>query len=108
MPRPIIRPPVWATPLAEGNDVTDFLGFIGTLHVEPWMEQGSCVSTNNPDAWFPGVGPRTWNTHAVIRVCRRCPVADACLRYAIERPDLQGIWGGTTHRERKSARKESA
>lgn len=35
-----------------------------------------------------------------IRICDRCPIADACLDFAlIHRED--GIWGGTTRRQRR-------
>jgi WhiB family redox-sensing transcriptional regulator len=35
-------------------------------------------------------------------VCGRCDLAKACLRYALDLgPDLDGIWGGTTPKERE-------
>ena len=35
--------------------------------------------------------------------CRRCPVVTACLLYALTH-DVDGIWGGTTPREREQIR----
>ena len=35
--------------------------------------------------------------------CRRCPILTACLVYALTH-DVDGIWGGTTQRERDAAR----
>ena len=35
--------------------------------------------------------------------CRRCPVVTACLLYALTH-DVDGIWGGTTLREREQIR----
>ncbi|SFK91978.1 WhiB family transcriptional regulator, redox-sensing transcriptional regulator [Streptosporangium canum] len=39
-------------------------------------------------------------------VCGRCPIASACLRYALDNPERasDGIWGGTTPRERRALR----
>lgn len=38
-------------------------------------------------------------------VCLNCPVVDACLRYAMERPALVGVWGGTSSRDRGRMRR---
>ena len=35
--------------------------------------------------------------------CRRCPIIDGCLIYALTH-DVDGIWGGTTPREREEIR----
>ena len=35
--------------------------------------------------------------------CRRCPIVDGCLAYALTH-DVDGIWGGTTPREREEIR----
>lgn len=34
------------------------------------------------------------------RICRRCEVRADCLAYALETPQLYGIWGGFTADER--------
>ncbi len=39
------------------------------------------------------------------RICADCPVQQECLDYALEIPSLEGIWGGTTERERQRLRK---
>ena len=38
-------------------------------------------------------------------VCLMCPLSKACLDYALRTPSLEGIWGGTTKRERKLMRR---
>lgn len=35
------------------------------------------------------------------KVCNACPYKFACLSFALERPDSQGIWGATTQTERR-------
>ena len=34
-------------------------------------------------------------------ICFGCVVQAECLNYAMQAPDLTGIWGGTSHRERR-------
>lgn len=38
-------------------------------------------------------------------LCSRCPVTDACLKYALENDIRFGIWGGTTPRDRYTLRR---
>ena len=38
-------------------------------------------------------------------VCAGCPVNGDCLSYALSEPDLEGIWAGTTARERSRLRR---
>ena len=64
----------------------------------PWAKHGRCAA--HPELtphFFPESGEDT--SHAVA-ICRPCPVRGECLAYALEYPQLQGIWGGTSHRER--------
>jgi WhiB family redox-sensing transcriptional regulator len=37
-------------------------------------------------------------------LCRRCLVRVECLAYAVDDPDIVGIWGGTSQRERTRMR----
>ncbi len=41
-------------------------------------------------------------------LCRRCPVADQCLNYAMSVPDCNGIWGGLNELERKRLQRRRA
>jgi hypothetical protein len=34
------------------------------------------------------------------KICFECPYRARCLQYALKNPDLQGIWGGTTEKDR--------
>ncbi|MDV7268824.1 WhiB family transcriptional regulator, partial [Rhodococcus oxybenzonivorans] len=42
---------------------------------------------------------------AAKQVCRRCPVRDRCLEYALGSYERHGIWGGYTEDERKKLRR---
>jgi WhiB family redox-sensing transcriptional regulator len=39
------------------------------------------------------------------KVCARCPVEQACLDYAVSRPEKHGTWGGMSEEERASERR---
>lgn len=104
-PRAVHGKALWESPLAEGNAVTDFLAFIESVASRgrhPWMDEGRCTSAGDPDAWFPSAGQHGAATRAAVRICQQCPVAAACLNYALDRPGLQGIWAGTTERQRRA------
>jgi len=62
-----------------------------------WMSQGKCRDMD-PDVFFPsdGVG-----VQAAQRVCLVCPVKAPCLEYALAHHIHEGVWGGTSERERR-------
>lgn len=41
-------------------------------------------------------------------ICQSCPEQAPCLAWALETDQPYGIWGGTTERERKNLRRNSA
>jgi WhiB family redox-sensing transcriptional regulator len=69
-----------------------------------WVDESACAGHANPDLWFPrGLDIRVvWEATAV---CEQCPVIKQCLAYAVDHPDLEGIWGGKTGGERKRIRR---
>jgi WhiB family redox-sensing transcriptional regulator len=64
-----------------------------------WHADAACQE--HPDiSWFPEVGQSSAPAKAV---CRTCLVAAQCLEWALgEGSKLEGIWGGTTTRERRT------
>lgn len=69
---------------------------------EEWMADAACLGTD-PDAFFGGKS----DAAAARRVCRACPVREACREFAIADASLLGVWGGTTERERRAIRKHT-
>lgn len=65
-------------------------------------DEGSrlCAQTD-PEEFFPGKGE---SVRRAKRVCMACTSRVACLEEALADPTLQGIWGGTSERERKHMR----
>lgn len=62
-----------------------------------WHDDGLCAQAD-PEAFFPEKGG---STRQAKSVCRRCPVIDTCLQYALDNGERFGIWGGKSERERR-------
>lgn len=66
-----------------------------------WMTRAACKDADT-EIFFPP-------DHMALpleaaRVCWSCPVKTTCLTYAYEHPELQGVWGATTTRQRNAMR----
>jgi WhiB family redox-sensing transcriptional regulator len=71
-----------------------------------WSEGAKCANAANPDAWFPVSEARALPVAKAL--CAGCPVVNDCLAYALERPELEGIWGGTTDAQRARLRGDTS
>ena len=66
-----------------------------------WMRDALCLEYQHLE-WVP---PSGGNVTASLRaVCASCLVTERCLAYALDHPDLVGVWGGTTAQERRKLR----
>lgn len=63
---------------------------------DEWMADGLCRQVDM-DMFFPEQGG---STRDAKRVCLACPVQAECLAYALANPDLLGVWGSYSERER--------
>ena len=55
----------------------------------------------DPTLWFPEKGQ---SSTAAKAICHRCDIEAACLTIALADPEIEGIWGGTSQRERQVLR----
>ena len=62
-----------------------------------WMLQAQCRGVD-PETFFP---TESAGVNAAQRLCGGCPVQRECLDYALRHRIRQGIWGGTSERERR-------
>lgn len=69
-----------------------------------WMARGVCQEVD-PELFFPREGANEKNQTART-LCESCPVLQACRQYAIDRPALDGIWGGTSIKDRQKIRRD--
>lgn len=67
-----------------------------------WRDDALCAQVGT-ELFFPPVGS---TPYAAKSVCRLCPVSPQCLAHALADPELMGVWGGTTERERRALRKD--
>ena len=70
---------------------------------EEWEDRALCAEVD-PDLFFAeGKGNHT--VRDARRVCAACEVRAQCLAYALEHPELEGVWGGLTEKERREPRR---
>lgn len=74
-----------------------------------WRHNAACL-TEDPELFFPigNTGPALVQIEEAKAVCRRCDVADACLRWAIESGQDSGVWGGMSEDERRALKRRTA
>lgn len=60
--------------------------------------------TADPEIFFPEDYSTRSQVNAAKDICRQCPLLNPCLEYALFEPNLEGIWGATTPRERQRIR----
>lgn len=76
-----------------------------SLRADDWRDFGLCRSKHeDAEDWFPvgsGAEAIAAGNHAKA-VCCRCPVMDACARWALEKREPAGIWGGLDEKERRA------
>ncbi|MDQ1355709.1 MAG: WhiB family transcriptional regulator, redox-sensing transcriptional regulator [Acidimicrobiaceae bacterium] len=71
-----------------------------------WRDQANCRFTS-AELFFPvgSTGVASGVARAAKAVCHTCEVRKACLQYALETNQENGIWGGTTEDERRTMRR---
>lgn len=67
-----------------------------------WFADAACHGAGNAD-WFDTDGAGATRAR---QVCQRCTVLAQCLAYAVADPQLTGIWGGLSARERGRLRRQ--
>ena len=71
-----------------------------------WRDDAACRNTD-PDLFFP-VGTSSEaleETTAAMALCRRCPVREQCLEFAMVTNQQDGIWGAMSEEDRRRSRK---
>jgi WhiB family redox-sensing transcriptional regulator len=64
---------------------------------EPWRTQAACRGVD-PDIFHPASEEEA----AAKSICAECSVREPCLEFAIATRQPDGVWGGTTERERRN------
>jgi WhiB family redox-sensing transcriptional regulator len=67
-----------------------------------WWSQAACQSAD-PELFFP-ISELAASDRSIAEaraICTPCRVRSQCLAHAMEAGPVQGIWGGTTEKERQ-------
>ncbi|WAZ19341.1 WhiB family transcriptional regulator [Streptomyces cinnabarinus] len=77
--------------------------------MDDWRGRAACRH-EDPDLFFPigTSGPALMQTAQAKAVCRRCPVRERCLRWAMDTDQAVGVWGGTSETERLALLRRTA
>jgi WhiB family redox-sensing transcriptional regulator len=62
-----------------------------------WRQRGACRGLD-PEIFYP---PSEDDVSEAKMICGTCAVREACLEYALDNREGDGIWGGATERERR-------
>lgn len=73
-----------------------------------WRHSAVCRE-EDPELFFPvgNNGPALLQIEEAKEVCRRCPVMEQCLRWALETGQQDGVWGGMSEDERRSMKRRA-
>lgn len=74
-----------------------------------WRKRAVCRD-EDPELFFPigKKGPAAKQTEEAKAVCRRCPVSDQCLEWALTSGEDTGVWGGLSEDERRALKSRRA
>ncbi len=74
-----------------------------------WRHRAVCRDAD-PELFFPlgNSGPALRQTEEAKAVCRRCPVREQCLAWAVRTGQEVGVWGGTSEDERRAMKRRAA
>lgn len=62
-----------------------------------WRDHAACQGID-PEIFYPAEDD---DAEPAKIICAQCPVATACLEYALAGRERDGVWGGATERERR-------
>ena len=74
-----------------------------------WRHDAICRD-EDPELFFPvgTSGPALMQIAEAKSVCRRCPVTESCLQWALESGQDSGVWGGMSEDERRALKRRSS
>ena len=74
-----------------------------TMEEVDWRDGAACRGSDS-QIFFPS-SEDLGAIAAAKGMCETCPVREACLAYAVETNQTEGIWGGLTARQRRRTRR---
>jgi WhiB family redox-sensing transcriptional regulator len=88
--------------MAENIEGMRIRWFQGDPADREFMKRGACLGSN-PGVFHPDEEERrfTARVEEAKAICDMCPVKQECFEYAIKYKERQGVWGGTSERDRR-------
>ncbi|MFB9458375.1 WhiB family transcriptional regulator [Streptomyces antimycoticus] len=79
-------------------------------HDRDFRAGAACRDEEEPDLFFPvgNTGPALLQAEEAKAVCRRCPVMETCLQWALDTNQHYGVWGGMSEDERRALKRRAA
>lgn len=71
-----------------------------------WRHRALCRD-EDPELFFPvgNTGPALLQVEMAKTVCRRCPVTESCLQWALDSGQDAGVWGGMSEEDRRALKR---
>ena len=82
-------------------DRTELVAYDDLVRRPSWMARAGCRGQGT-EAFFRPFGAEG---SAAKAICAGCDVRPDCLDHALRDPELRGVWGGTSERERQRMRR---
>ena len=64
-----------------------------------WRKRAACRGLD-AEVFYP-ISEEEIDAAEAKAICDECPVRQACLEHALMNREREGVWGGTTERERR-------
>lgn len=64
-----------------------------------WRRRAACRGID-AEVFYPSTDDET-DAAPAKAICEQCPVREPCLEHALASREREGVWGGTTERERR-------
>jgi WhiB family redox-sensing transcriptional regulator len=93
------------------DDFGDLTVFVAELSeaedAEPWRDDAACMPPEVMQEWFfPESSVDSARAIRIARgICARCPVRRQCLEVALSESKWEGVWAGTTAKQRRRVRR---
>ena len=71
-----------------------------------WRHRALCRD-EDPELFFPvgNTGPALLQVEMAKSVCRRCPVTESCLQWALDSGQDAGVWGAMSEEDRRALKR---
>jgi WhiB family transcriptional regulator, redox-sensing transcriptional regulator len=89
-----------SVPLSRANTVISVCcKEVFPMSATTWRKQAACRGLD-VEAFYP-VSEDEADAAEAKAICAECPVRQACLEHALANREREGVWGGSTERERR-------